>query len=116
VANQFMTAVPIYRLISTLTRARLCSFGWPKKSCLLLAAWLLWVPLTYAQGVGASGVIRGTVTDPTGGVIPNANVTVADALFTAPLICLPANHCALPQPIRNGKYSWGRDGRFKGMG
>ncbi len=78
-ATQFMTAAPIYRLISTLTRARLCSLGWPKKSCLLLAAWLLWVPLTYAQGVGASGVIRGTVTDPTGGVIPNANVTVADA-------------------------------------
>ena len=72
-------AAPIYRLISTLTRARLSSLGWPKKSCLLLAAWLLWVPLTYAQGVGASGVIRGTVTDPTGGVIPNANVTVADA-------------------------------------
>ena len=72
-------AAPIYRLISTLTRARLSSLGWPKKSCLLLAASLLWVPLTYAQGVGASGVIRGTVTDPTGGVIPNANVTVADA-------------------------------------
>jgi hypothetical protein len=80
VATQFIsTAAPIYRLISTLTRARLCSSGSPKKSCLLLAAWMLWVPLTYAQGVGASGVIRGTVTDPTGGVIPNANVTVADA-------------------------------------
>ena len=49
-----------------------------QEDCFLLAAWLLWVPLTYAQGVGASGVLRGTVTDPTGGVIPNANVTVAD--------------------------------------
>ncbi len=44
----------------------------------LLAVSLLWVPFTYAQGVGSSGVLRGTVTDPTGGVIPNANVTVAD--------------------------------------
>jgi hypothetical protein len=80
VATQSLsTTAPIYRLISTLTHARQSSLGRPKKRCLLLAAWLLWVPLTYAQGVGASGVIRGTVTDPTGGVIPNANVTVADA-------------------------------------
>ena len=36
------------------------------------------IPLTYAQGVGASGIIRGTITDPTGGLIRNVNVTVAD--------------------------------------
>jgi Carboxypeptidase regulatory-like domain len=69
---------PVGWLISTLTctcRLRLTA---GKKTCFLLAAWLLWVPFTYAQGVGSSGVLRGTVTDPTGGVIPNANVTVAD--------------------------------------
>jgi len=47
-------------------------------ACFLFAAWLQWIPLTYAQGVGASGIIRGTVTDPTGGLIPGVNVTVAD--------------------------------------
>jgi Carboxypeptidase regulatory-like domain len=52
--------------------------GSKRKACFLLAAWLLWIPLTYAQGVGASGIIRGTITDPTGGLIPNVNVTVAD--------------------------------------
>jgi hypothetical protein len=34
---------------------------------------------TYAQGVGASGAIRGTVTDPNGAVLPNVAVTVTDA-------------------------------------
>jgi hypothetical protein len=52
--------------------------GSKRKVCFVLAAWLLWIPLTYAQGVGASGIIRGTITDPTGGLIPNVNVTVAD--------------------------------------
>ena len=56
---------------------RLAPVGW-LISTLTLTAGLLWVPFTHAQGVGASGVIRGTVTDPTGGVIPNANVTAAD--------------------------------------
>jgi hypothetical protein len=71
---------PVGWLISNLTpgrRLRLRAAA-GKKACFLLAAWLLWAPFTYAQGVGSSGVIRGTVTDPTGGVIPNANVTVAD--------------------------------------
>ena len=54
---------------------RLASVSW---LIFLWAVSLLWVPFTYAQGVGTSGVLRGTVTDPTGGVIPNANVTVAD--------------------------------------
>src|SRR3984957_4218672 len=57
--------------------SRLAPVGW-LISTLTLTAGLLWVPFTHAQGVGASGVIRGTVTDPTGGVIPNANVTAAD--------------------------------------
>ncbi len=74
------TLAPFCWLNSTLTRARRLPLeaGGSKKTCFLLAAWLLWVPLAFAQGVGSSGVIRGTVTDPTGGVIPNANVTVAD--------------------------------------
>jgi Carboxypeptidase regulatory-like domain len=69
---------PVGWLISTLTPACRLRLRAGKKTCFLLAAWLLWVPFTYAQGVGSSGVLRGTVTDPTGGVIPNANVTVAD--------------------------------------
>ena len=74
------TLAPFCWLNSTLTRARRLPLeaGGSKKTCFLLAAWLLWVPLAFAQGVGSSGVIRGTVTDPTGGVIPNVNVTVAD--------------------------------------
>ena len=32
-----------------------------------------------AQGTGTSGEIRGTVTDPTGGTVPKATVTVEDA-------------------------------------
>jgi hypothetical protein len=32
----------------------------------------------FAQGVGASGSIKGTVTDPQGAVVPNANVTATD--------------------------------------
>jgi hypothetical protein len=65
-------------LISTLTPACRLRLTAGKKTCFLLAVSLLWVPFIYAQGVGSSGVLRGIVTDPTGGVIPNANVTVAD--------------------------------------
>jgi hypothetical protein len=41
--------------------------------CLLLA-----IPATYAQGVGASGSLNGTVTDPTGAVVSKATVTADD--------------------------------------
>ncbi|HET7872001.1 MAG TPA: TonB-dependent receptor [Terriglobales bacterium] len=35
--------------------------------------------LAYGQGLGASGDIKGTVTDPTGAIVANATVTVTDA-------------------------------------
>jgi hypothetical protein len=41
-------------------------------ACLLLAG------MVYAQGVGASGDIKGTVTDPSGAVVTNATVTATD--------------------------------------
>lgn len=48
----------------------------------LLAASLLCLLLfaiaSFAQGVGSSGTIRGTVTDSSGAVLPNVNVTIAD--------------------------------------
>jgi hypothetical protein len=43
-------------------------------ACLLLAS-----PIAHAQGVGASGTVSGTVTDPTGAVIPKGTVTAEDA-------------------------------------
>ena len=42
-------------------------------ACLLLAS-----PIAHAQGVGASGSVSGTVTDPTGAVIPKGTVTAED--------------------------------------
>jgi hypothetical protein len=42
-------------------------------ACLLLAS-----PIAHAQGVGASGSLSGTVTDPTGAVIPKGTVTAED--------------------------------------
>src|SRR5258708_3372252 len=42
--------------------------------CLLLVA-----GMAHAQGVGASGEIKGTVTDPSGAVVSNATVDVVDA-------------------------------------
>ncbi|HXO38605.1 MAG TPA: TonB-dependent receptor [Candidatus Acidoferrum sp.] len=44
----------------------------------VLLACLLLTGMVYAQGVGASGDIRGTVTDPSGAVVTNANVTATD--------------------------------------
>src|SRR5579859_3829182 len=41
-------------------------------------AGLLLTGMAYAQGVGASGDIRGTVTDPSGAVVTNATVTATD--------------------------------------
>jgi len=40
---------------------------------------LLAGPGTFAQGVGSSGGIRGTLTDPAGGVIPKATIVAEDA-------------------------------------
>ena len=46
---------------------------------LALSAWLFPVnPVVHAQGIGTSGEIRGTVTDPAGGTIPKATVEVTD--------------------------------------
>ncbi|MGA2458041.1 MAG: carboxypeptidase-like regulatory domain-containing protein, partial [Terriglobales bacterium] len=42
--------------------------------CLVLAS-----SVAYAQGVGASGDIRGTVTDQSGALLPKATITVADS-------------------------------------
>jgi hypothetical protein len=42
-------------------------------ACLLLAS-----PVAHAQGVGASGTVSGTVTDPTGAVVPKGAVTAED--------------------------------------
>lgn len=55
------------------------------KSVVLLAAWVLegfltGVSTAYAQGVGSSGDIRGTVTDPSGRALPGASITVTDLL------------------------------------
>ena len=41
-------------------------------------AGLLLTGMVYAQGIGASGDIRGTVTDPSGAVVTNATVTATD--------------------------------------
>src|SRR5258708_19980627 len=41
-------------------------------ACLLISG------MAYAQGVGASGDIKGTVADPSGAVIANATVTATD--------------------------------------
>ena len=52
-----------------------------KNAIRLLATFSLCVSLTtyvHAQGVGASGDIHGSVTDPSGAVVPNAAVTVQD--------------------------------------
>jgi hypothetical protein len=50
------------------------------KICLLriIFACLLLTGMVYAQGVGASGDIRGTVTDPSGAVVDGATVTATD--------------------------------------
>ena len=44
----------------------------------VLFAFLLISGLAHAQGVGASGDISGTVTDPSNAVVANATITVAD--------------------------------------
>ena len=42
-------------------------------ACLLLAS-----PIAHAQGVGASGSVSGTVTDPSGAVVPKGSITAQD--------------------------------------
>src|SRR5271154_2568306 len=55
------------------------------KATLLAGAFLLSAclftgnPAAYAQGAGASGEIRGTVTDPAGATVPGAKVTATDS-------------------------------------
>jgi hypothetical protein len=44
----------------------------------IVLASLLLTGMVFAQGVGASGDIRGTVTDPSGAVVSGANVTATD--------------------------------------
>ena len=44
----------------------------------ILVVLVLLTGLVYAQGVGASGDIKGTVTDPSGAIVSGANVTVTD--------------------------------------
>jgi hypothetical protein len=44
----------------------------------IFLASLLLAGMVFAQGVGASGDIRGTVTDPSGAVVTSANVTATD--------------------------------------
>jgi hypothetical protein len=44
----------------------------------IVLASLLLTGMVFAQGVGASGDIRGTVTDPSGAVVTGANVTATD--------------------------------------
>jgi hypothetical protein len=44
----------------------------------IIFACLLLTGMVYAQGVGASGEIRGTVTDPSGAVVGNASITATD--------------------------------------
>ena len=46
---------------------------------ILAASLLLASPIAHAQGVGASGSLSGTVSDPTGAVIPKGTVTAEDA-------------------------------------
>ncbi len=44
----------------------------------IVLACLLFTGMVYAQGVGSSGDIKGTVTDPSGAVVGNATVTATD--------------------------------------
>ena len=47
------------------------AFAW--LTCMLVAS-----PAAYAQGVGTSGDIVGTVTDPSGAVVPRASVVALE--------------------------------------
>src|SRR5258708_18686828 len=78
-----------------------CHFGGFMRSSNLfriVLACLLFTGMVYAQGVGASGDIRGTVSDPTGAVVSKATVTATD---TAKGI----KHTAITDP--DGEYRFG---------
>ena len=45
---------------------------------MLAASLLLATPIAHAQGVGASGSVSGTVTDPSGAVVPKGSITAQD--------------------------------------
>src|SRR5579863_4733520 len=47
-------------------------------SLVFFAAAILFAPRVYAQGVGASGDITGTVADPSGSAVPKAKITATD--------------------------------------
>jgi hypothetical protein len=49
----------------------------PTLACFLLEL-ILATTVAHAQGIGSSGNINGTVTDPTGAVLPKATVIVSD--------------------------------------
>src|SRR5277367_4360563 len=70
-------AVPISKLSHTLggVMRQLISFTC---AVVLAACLLLAIPAAHAQGVGASGSLSGTVSDPTGAVIPKGTITAED--------------------------------------
>src|ERR1700723_3562817 len=73
-------AVPISQLSHTLGGAMRVLISFICAVAVMLAASLLLAsPIAHAQGVGASGSLSGTVSDPTGAVIPKGTVTAEDA-------------------------------------
>src|ERR1700722_20928178 len=73
-------AVPISQLSPPLGGAMRVLISFICAVAVMLAASLLLAsPIAHAQGVGASGSLSGTVSDPTGAVIPKGTVTAEDA-------------------------------------
>jgi len=70
---------------SLLTRTTICRrLSWKSVEgiCLPIATLFLWLLLSgsaFAQGVGSSGEMRGTVSDSSGAVVVNAKITISDA-------------------------------------
>src|SRR5450759_297367 len=61
--------------------------------CLVLAS-----SVAYAQGVGSSGEITGTVTDSSGGVVLKDTATVVDTQTGAIILRLPCSRPGSPIP------------------